>query len=172
MSNISASMTNTEDKKFQVIVATSSIITLLLYVIPFFHVLSLPFLWLSTLFHEMYHGIAAVIFGGHFTSFRMFADGSGVAEIHGDFGRVSKAMIAMAGLIAPAITAAVFFKASQTRKKSRALLSILGILLCISLLLVRNLFAILFLVFVITACFFFSLGKGKNMAQNVLAWKL
>lgn len=45
-------------------------VTLILYFVPLLSPLAYPFMLLSTLAHEMGHGLAAVLVGGHFDSFK------------------------------------------------------------------------------------------------------
>ena len=59
----------------------STLITLGLYIIPFGSTISYPLLMLSTLVHEMGHGLTALAVGGRFDSFQMWSNGSGVAQI-------------------------------------------------------------------------------------------
>jgi hypothetical protein len=152
-----------------VVIATA--LTAILYLVPFLYPLAYPFILISTLFHEMGHGIAAVLVGGHFDSFNMWADGSGVAHIAGDFGSLSRAFIAAAGLLGPAIGAAFFFCFVNKNKSSRYVLAALGIALVLALLLVvRNVFGLVFIAALIALSFFFSLGSGARYANIVLAF--
>lgn len=154
-------------QKASIIIICSSLLTLCLYIIPFLHFIAYPFLLISTLVHEMSHGIGAILVGGHFDHFQMFFDGSGAASIKGHFGRLSTAFIAASGLLGPSIMAACLISFIPSKKKSRGILGVLGLILCISLVLVvRNVFALIFIGILIFLCFFFALGKGKNYAQS------
>lgn len=149
----------------------ASVLTLVLYVVPFLQPVAFPFMLLSTVVHEMGHGIAAVLCGGHFESFQMWADGSGVANISGDFGNFARAFIAASGLIGPAIAASLCFSFINTERRSRFILGSIAIILALSILLViRNLFALFFVATLCAACLFFSLGRGHKYAQAVLAF--
>ena len=55
----------------------SVVLTLLLAVVPFGEIVGYPLFLLSTLAHEMGHGLAALLTGGHFASLELYADGSG-----------------------------------------------------------------------------------------------
>jgi hypothetical protein len=152
-------------------VLVASFLTLLLYVVPFLHPIAYPFVLLSTLVHEMGHGIAAMLAGGNFNSFTLWADGSGVASISGEFGRLGRAFVAAAGLLGPALIAGVFFYNLRTERRARVMLATLAIILVISILLVvRNLFGFFFVAIVAASAFYFSLGKGKIYSQIVLAF--
>lgn len=153
------------------LIISVSLFTLLLYIIPILKPLSYPFLLLSTLVHEMGHGIAAVIVGGNFLSFSMWSDGSGVANISGHFNPFAKAFIAASGLIGPSIVAAAFFISLKSELRSRIALALFGIILLLSLLLVaRNIFGIFFISIIIIICYYFSLGNGKKYARVILAF--
>lgn len=152
-------------------VVIASFLTLLLYVVPFLHPIAYPFVLLSTLVHEMGHGFAAILVGGHFESFNMWADGSGVASISGDFGRLARAFVASLGLLGPALVAGLFFQNIKSERRSRVMLATLGIVLIISIMLVvRNLFGVFFVAAIAALAFYFSLGKGKKYSQIVLAF--
>lgn len=149
----------------------ASALTAILYIVPVLHPLAYPFMLLSTLFHEMAHGFAAILVGGHFNSFKLWANGSGVANIHGDFGNISRAFVAAAGLLGPPIAAAVFFCCINSPKRSRIALGALGIGLALSVMLVvRNSFGLIFVGCVAALCFYFALGSGQRYAQVALAF--
>jgi hypothetical protein len=153
------------------LIALLSCVTLLLYFIPFLKPLSYPFLLLSTLVHEMGHGVAALLVGGNFLSFSMWPDGSGVANIAGNFGPFAKAFVAALGLIGPSIVAAAFFMSLKSDNRSRVALALFGIVLLFSLLLVvRNIFGVIFVSIIVLLCYYFSFGGGKNYAKIVLSF--
>jgi hypothetical protein len=152
-------------------VVIASALTAILYVVPFLSPIAYPFLLLSTLVHEMGHGLAALIVGGHFESFQMWIDGSGVANINGNFGPYSRAFIAAAGLLGPSVVSLLFFLNMKTPLRSRMMLSVFGIVLVMSILfVVRNWFGIIFVAVVASSCFYFSLGAQKKYSQTVLAF--
>jgi len=149
----------------------TALITFILFVVPFLSPLAYPFMLLSTLFHEMSHGIAAMLVGGHFESFKMWSDGSGVANISGQFGNIARAFVAASGLIGPAIFAALFFTSAKTDYRARIMLASCGIVLALSILLiVRNLFGVFFIAVVAGLCLYFSLGAGQKYSRAVLSF--
>ncbi len=151
-------------------VISASFLTLALYLVPFLAPLAYPFMLLSTLVHEMGHGLCAMLLGGNFDSFKIFADGSGVASISGNFGRISTALIAAAGLLGPAMVSALFFWGTTSKEKSQVLLAGFAIVLSLSIMLViRNIFGVFFVGALVAACFYCSLGEGKKYCQPVLA---
>lgn len=159
------------DKKTSLALVSATALTLLFYVVPFLYPLSYPFLLLSTLVHEMGHGIAAIIVGGHFESFVMWADGSGAAHISGNFGRFARAFVAGFGLVGPALMAAIFFVSVRSLRRSRVILAGFGIVLLLAILLVvRNPFGIAFVAGISALCLYFSLGQAKAHAQILAAF--
>ena len=120
--------------------------TLLLWVLPFGRLIGRPLVWLSTLAHEMGHGVTALLLGGRFQRFMMWADGSGVAELEIDgFGGLRQGLSLAGGLVGPAVAAAICFALGRTGKGARACLAGLGIFLALAdLLVVRNLFGFFF----------------------------
>ena len=115
----------------------SAVVTVLLYyVIPHGRTVAYPLMLLSTLAHEMGHGIAAMITGASFEAFHMAPDGSGVAMWRGNPGRFGRAFISMGGLVGPAIVAAIGFALGRDLKRARVLLIAMGGVLVLSLILV------------------------------------
>ena len=127
------------------ILAASVAITGLLYVVPFGRTLAWPLVLISTLAHELGHGVAAALLGGHFHLLRIESDASGVAVWSGAFGRVATAAVAGAGLIGPATAAFLLLALGRNRARARQVLAVLGAGLCaVALLLVRNPFGLAF----------------------------
>ncbi len=123
----------------------SVVITLALYVIPFGAFIAYPLLLAATLFHELGHGVAAILGGGTFETLRIYADGSGVAQHSGSASAGIRAFVAAGGLVGPATIAALTFVAGRTVRGSRGLLGIMAIALAVALaLVVRNPFGVVF----------------------------
>ncbi len=102
-----------------------------------------PLMLLSTLVHELGHGLAAVLVGGDFVSLEMFADGSGVAATAHSGGRTARAVISAGGLVGPAIVAGGLFVVARTERRARIALGVLaGVLVLALVLVVRNLFGV------------------------------
>ncbi len=101
-----------------------------------------PFTILATWFHEMGHGIAAMLTGRGFERLQIFADGSGVAESLGpaDGYRLTDALIAASGPLGPAIAGALLIICSRSPAATRNALAVLGVALVVSTLIwVRSL---------------------------------
>jgi hypothetical protein len=128
------------------VVGVSIAVTLLLYLVPYGRWIGYPLVLISTVVHEMGHGVAGWLVGGHFESFRMYADGSGVAEISGYDGRFSRAFVSAGGLCGPAVIAAIGLVLARRPLGSRIAMLTLGIgLALVDLLLVRSFFGWFFI---------------------------
>jgi len=133
----------------------SAAATLLLYNLPFFGgILARPLILLSTLAHELGHGLTAMLLGGEFLRFKMWVDGAGVAEMDLDgFGRIREGLTIAGGLVGPAVAAAICFVLGRTGRGARACLwGLGGLLLIAELLVVRNLFGFFFVAAVLALC--------------------
>lgn len=120
-------------------------VTAALYLVPFLRFLAWPFVLVSTVAHELGHGLAAVLVGGRFEALLMWSDGSGMASWSALVGRVGHATIAAGGLLGPAFAAAALFVAGRGRRGARVALVVGGAsLLLVDLLLVRTLFGFIF----------------------------
>ncbi len=140
----------------RVVLVASAAATLLLYNVPLFgRILARPLILLSTLAHEMGHGLTAVLLGGQFLRLKMWLDGAGVAEMDlAGFGRIREGLTIAGGLVGPAVAAAICFGLGRTGRGARACLWGLGTLLLLAeLLVVRNLFGFFFVGAVLGLCF-------------------
>lgn len=93
-----------------------------------------PFTILATWFHEMGHGLAAMLTGRGFERLLIFADGSGVAESMrpADGYRLTDALVAASGPLGPAIAGALLIIASRSPTATRYALAALGAALILS----------------------------------------
>jgi hypothetical protein len=101
-----------------------------------------PFTLLATWFHEMGHGLAAMVTGRGFERLVIFSDGSGYAETMGPIGgyRLTDALIAASGPMGPAIAGALLIIASRSPTATRNALAVLSVALILSTLIwVRSL---------------------------------
>ncbi len=146
----------------------SIIVTVLLYhVIPYGRTIGYPLMLLSTLVHELGHGVAAIMMGGEFDRFEMFADGSGVAYSRGAFGRFAKAFISAGGLVGPALIGGIGFIVGRTPKGARIALAIFGVVLALAVVLVvRNWFGVAFVGATAAICLAIAV-KGKPWVSQV-----
>ncbi|NJN16647.1 MAG: M50 family metallopeptidase [Oscillochloris sp.] len=84
--------------------------------------LAYPFRLLTTLVHELGHGLAALITGGSFRNFVVFADGSGLAYTAGGW----RWLIIPAGYLSVALLATVLISLGRNPRAGRVALLILG----------------------------------------------
>lgn len=100
-----------------------------------------PFTILATWFHEMGHGIAAMLTGSEFQRLVLMSNGSGFAEIqHSDTPRrLTRAFIAASGPIGPALAGAALIVSSRNKQATRwALITLGSVLLLSTLIWVRS----------------------------------
>lgn len=151
------------------VLAWSAAATLVLYLVPYGRFIAYPLLLLSTLAHEMGHGVAALLVGGQFHSFRLWADGSGVAAWSGRFGRLAFAFVAAGGLLGPAVAAAGGFVLGRTPRRASAALMVAGALLVVAeVAVVRNLFGWLFVALAAAAFLWLGVRAPGWLAQGAL----
>ncbi len=145
----------------------SGAVTLLLYNLPFGDILARPFLLLSTLVHELGHGLTSLLLGGGFHRLEMWPNGAGASEIDvASFGPLRQALTAAGGLVGPAVAATLCFTLGRTGRGARAcLLGLGGLLLIAEVLVVRNVFGWVFTGLVVAACLFTALRGTPTAAQ-------
>lgn len=92
--------------------------------LPFGVYLIYPFVILTTWFHEMGHGLTAILVGQHFERLQIFANGSGVAEsyVASDVSPFALAAIAAGGPLAPMLVGAGLIVASAHPRAWRPVL--------------------------------------------------
>lgn len=156
--SLSRLVSDTERPGFSVrlVFLVSVALTLVLYALPYGRILARPLVLLSTLAHEMGHGLTALLLGGGFERLEMWSSGAGAAHIDLDgFGRLRQGLTMAGGLMGPPVAAAICFVLARTGRGARACLAGLGVLLLISeALVVRNLFAFVFVGLLAAACLF------------------
>lgn len=121
----------------------AAIVTVVLWQVPGGNYILYPFTILATWFHEMGHGLAALILGGRFTKLLIFYSGSGVAYYSGPLflEPISRAVVAAAGPLGPPIAGAALILASRNLRSASMSLMLLGAFLLISTVIwVRSLF--------------------------------
>lgn len=111
-----------------------ALVSVMLWQTQFGMLLLYPFTILATWFHEMGHGIAAMLLGARFEQLLIFPDGSGVAlsSLPIDSSRLTQALIAAGGPFGPALAGAGLIVASRGRRWTRIALTALGAVLALS----------------------------------------
>lgn len=84
--------------------------------------LAYPFRLLTTLVHELSHGLAALLTGGAFVRFVVFADGSGLAYTAGGL----RFLVIPAGYVGVAVAGAALIVLGRNPRTSRVVLGALG----------------------------------------------
>jgi hypothetical protein len=145
-------------------------LTVVLWQIPGGNYILYPFTILATWFHEMAHGLTALLLGGSFTKLLIFSDGSGAAYYSGPLllGTLGKVLVAAAGPMGPPVAGAALILTSRSPNAASITLKLLGSFLLISTAVwVRSLFGVVTIplmgIAVLGVAF-----KGPERAQGVL----
>lgn len=120
--------------------------TIVLWQLPAGAYILYPFTILATWFHEMSHGLMALLLGGQFRKLEIFGDGSGVASyaMSLSLAPIGPALVAAAGPMGPPIAGSALILASRSFKTATLSLKILGGFLLLSTLIwVRSLFGLI-----------------------------
>lgn len=92
----------------------------------------MPFTLLSTWWHEMAHGLTAILLGANFERLVIEANGSGLAEYSGRLWAIENAIVAAAGLLGPTIAGCAMIIAARSRRASRFVMLGLGAALLVT----------------------------------------
>ena len=125
---------------------TAAFATIVLWQLPAGAYILYPFTILATWFHEMSHGLMALLLGGQFRKLEIFGDGSGVASyaMSLSLAPIGPALVAAAGPMGPPIAGSALILASRSFKAATLSLKILGGFLLLSTLIwVRSLFGLI-----------------------------
>lgn len=162
-------MNSTAQHRARVALITSIGFTVVIYCLPFGSALAYPLVLLSTLAHEVGHGIAAMMVGSQFESFVLYSDGSGAAITVGNPGRLASGFISAGGLVGPAIAAAGCFVVGKHEKASKNALVVIGGLLMVAMVMViRNVFGWVFVGSLASICLWSGIKSSKQTAQMVV----
>lgn len=155
----------------RLVLGVSIVVTAFLYLVPYGRTLAYPLMLLSTLAHELGHGVTALLVGGSFERFVMWPDGSGMAVWSGEPSRLRAAAVAAGGLVGPAVAAALAFTFGRTARGARHTLTAVAVILAVALLLVvRNLFGGVFVIILLAACLATARKASDEIAQLVLVF--
>jgi Peptidase M50B-like len=146
-------------------------LTLVVYLVPFAHILAWPLILVSTLMHELGHGLASLLCGGRFDNLSIWSDASGVATHYGSFSRGQLALIAAAGPLGPPMSALALFVAARNARGARIGLALLAAFLgLVCLIWVRNLFGFCFVALFATTLALIAWLARPRAAQIVCAF--
>jgi Peptidase M50B-like len=124
----------------------AAIATIVLWQLPAGDYILYPFTILATWFHEMSHGLMALVLGGQFRKLEIFDNGSGVASyaMSLSLAPIGPALVAAAGPMGPPIAGSALILASRSFKTATLSLKLLGGFLLLSTLIwVRSLFGLI-----------------------------
>lgn len=107
------------------LIALAGLASLVLAFIPGLGWLAYPFRLLTTLVHELSHGLAALLTGGNFIRFVVFSNGAGLAYTAGGW----RWVIVPAGYIGAALFGAVLILLGRSHRWSRLALGIIGVVM-------------------------------------------
>ena len=139
---MSSSLTHQDQRQRVALLLGIALASIVLWQTALGGLLLYPFTILATWFHEMGHGIAAMLAGRGFDRLLIFSDGSGVAVSlrPADGYGLTDALVAASGPLGPAIAGALLIVSSRAPGATRIALVVLGAALIVSTLIwVRSL---------------------------------
>ncbi len=149
----------------------SVLVTVGLFVVPYGHTVAYPLLLISTLVHELGHGVAALLVGGDFHEFKMWWNGSGVAMHSGADGAFARSFTAAGGLVGPALCAAILFVLARRTSTARLGLAGFGAALTVALVfVVRNGFGLAFVGILAALALFIALRGSASLVQATVVF--
>jgi hypothetical protein len=147
-------------------------ITFALYMIPHGEKIAYPLLLISTMVHELGHGVAAIMVGGDFEKFVMYWDGSGMAVWNPTgVGKLGHAIVSAGGLIGPAVCAGICFVLARRPSRARICLGAFGFILVIAeIFVVRNGFGLAFVGICAALCLVIAFAASEEVNQFALVF--
>lgn len=158
-----------EARRAWLFLAISIGLTLAIFYVPYGHTLGFPLVLMSTVAHELGHGLAAIMVGGSFESMYVHADASGLAYTGGYDGRFARAIVSAGGLVGPACAAAIAFALARRARSAQIGLVVIGALLALAVpLVVRNLFGAFYMLALAAVLLGIGLKARASIAQLAL----
>jgi len=145
-----------------------SILVFLIWQLPYFALVQYPLLLLGTWFHEMGHGLTALLLGGKFYYLEIYDNGGGVAYSNVTFSyldyKVARAITSAGGLLGPAISGAVLIASAKNRIASKIALWSLLVIMVLSLCLwIHALLALIILSIFAAILFFIAILRVRKL---------
>lgn len=156
-------------QKNRVVIIAFFLLSIILWQIPCGNYILYPFTILTTWFHEMGHGVTALLLGGHFDKLELFVNGSGIASMSGSLygGNIGAALVAAGGPLGPTIIGFCFLVLSKKDRNNNIILWLSLIMMILSLLIwVRTWFGVLFLIVFAGLIFLVNILGSKNVKRN------
>jgi len=115
----------------------AAVATVVLWQLPLGHLILYPFTILATWFHEMAHGLTALLLGGSFLRLDIYPNGSGMASytLSSAWGHWGSALVAAGGPLGPPLAGAVFIFAGRYPRSAKICLLLLSATLGLSVVL-------------------------------------
>ena len=145
----------------------AGIATVIFWHLPFGNFFLYPFTILATWFHEMGHGLGALLLGGNFEQLAIYSNGAGIAVHSGRlyFGPFGRAFVSAAGPLGPAFAGSLLIFSSQSKHFTRSALFLLGSAILLSTLVwVRSVFGLLILPLIGAGILYIAI-KSSNRLQ-------
>jgi hypothetical protein len=142
-----------------------AIITISLWQVPGGNYILYPFTILGTWFHEMGHGLAAIMMGGNFHRLEIYSNGSGLAYHSGTLflGNIGRAIVAMGGPLGPTFAGALLILSSARENTTRIALYVFGAMMIISAVVwVRSWFGVAMILFFGALTLFVAIKAGRR----------
>jgi hypothetical protein len=102
-------------------------ISVILPFVPLARYVLLPFTYLNTHLHEIFHALAAVATGGSVANIQVFANGEGVTRTYGGFGPI----ISSAGYVGASLFGSIMIIGASKANNARTWLRLLGMILLV-----------------------------------------
>lgn len=159
-----------QNKKNMIWLILFAVITIVIWHIPNGKLIFYPFTILGTWFHEMGHGIAAMVLGGSFNKLVLYPNGSGLAQFSHNFGNIKLGLTAAAGPFGPTVAGALLIIASSGRKSTKAALIMLSAIMILSCIIwIRPVISVGFLVILLLSLITGYIGlKSRYSIQTVI----
>ncbi len=150
-----------------------SVLVFLLWQLPYFGMVQYPLLLLGTWFHEMGHGLTALLLGGKFYYLEIYDNGGGVAYSNVSFSyldyNIARAITSAGGLLGPAISGAILIASAKNRITSKITLWLLISLMVLSLCLwIHELLALIILSVFAAILFFIAILRVRKLESFTL----
>lgn len=142
----------------------AGIIVFILWNLPIGNTILYPFRLFVSYIHEIGHGSMALLTGGKFLGFEIFANGAGQALTAGG----SRLLILPAGYLGAAAFGAILFYLTNSQPYTRTLSAILGVLLLIFSVIFGLSSLLAFAIGVAFAIMLFILAAKANREVNIL----